>query len=123
MSTPHNPPGPNSRHSKGFLVTVALPMTVLASRLQRHDVFVLPEQGDQPLAVADVTQHPHLEARLVIELKGTSIPITLHVNEPVQPVSMPRRVDVKCQLCGNTTTTDIDLVAHGEPKTWVCNRH
>lgn len=123
MSTPHNPPGPNPRQAKGFLVTVALAAAVPAFRLQWHDIFALPEQDDQSFTVAEVTQHPDLGARLVINLQGTSIPITLHANEPVQPISMPRRVDVKCQLCGDTATTDIDLVVHGEPKTWVCNRH
>ncbi|MGW1053577.1 hypothetical protein [Streptomyces sp. NPDC001155] len=123
MITSHNPPHPSPRQAKGFLVTISLPTSLPASHLQRHDVFAVLEQVDLPFTVADVTQHPDLEERLVIALQGTSVPITLQANEPVRPISMPRHIDMKCQLCDASTTTDIDLVAHGEPKTWVCNRH
>lgn len=123
MSTPHNPPGPNPRQAKGFLVTVALPTMVPASRLRPHDVFALPEQGDLPFTVAGIASHPDFAARLVISLRGASTAITLHADELVRPILMPRTVEMICQLCSAAAVTDIDLVAHGEPKTWVCSRH
>ncbi|RRR69051.1 hypothetical protein EHS43_43110 [Streptomyces sp. RP5T] len=60
---------------------------------------------------------------MVIELDGTQEPLTLKTSEPVQPLSMPRRIEVSCQLCKATTSTPLDLVAHGEPQTWVCSQH
>ncbi|MGF0173140.1 hypothetical protein ACQF36_22355 [Streptomyces sp. Marseille-Q5077] len=123
MSTTPNPPSPNPRQAKGFLVTVALPSTLPASRLRRHDVFALPENSGERLRIESLAPHPQLPTRLVITPVDAPMPITLHVDEPVQPISMHRSVEVTCQLCGASTTTEIDLVAHGEPKTWVCNRH
>ncbi|MGW1562765.1 hypothetical protein ACWCQ1_40635 [Streptomyces sp. NPDC002144] len=121
--TAHTPPLPNARPSRGFLVTLSLPPTVPAARLQDCDVFALPEQQDHPLTVAAVRQHPDFTARLLIDLHGTQEPITLKASEAVRPLSMPRQVEVSCQLCRVTTSTALDLVAHGEPQTWVCSVH
>ncbi|MEU1273630.1 hypothetical protein [Streptomyces sp. NPDC005799] len=123
MTASPTPPLPNRRQTHGFLVTLSLPPTVPATRLQECDVFTLPEQQDHPLTVADVRQHPDFTARLLIELRGTLQPLTLRTSEPVQPLSMPRQVTLSCQLCQATTTTALDLVAHGEPQTWVCSLH
>jgi hypothetical protein len=123
MTTPHDPSLPNPRQSKGYLVTISVPQTVSASRLQQCDVFALPEQPDHPLTVADVRQHPYLTGRMLIDLQDRPQPLTLKASEPVQPLSMPRRVNVTCQLCDAPSATALDLVAHGEPMTWVCSLH
>ena len=123
VNTAHTPPPPNPRQARGFLVTLSIPTTVPAARLQQCDVFALPEQQDRPLTVANVRKHPSFAARLLIDVHGTPEPLTLKASEPVQPLSMPRHVDVTCQLCRATTSTALDLVAHGEPQTWVCSLH
>lgn len=123
MSPPQTPPVPNRRQARGFLVTLSLPPTLPAARLQERDAFTLPEQQDYPLTVAEVRQHPDFTARLLIKVHGTPQPLTLRASEPVQPLSMPRQVEVTCQLCAATTSTALDLVAHGEPRTWACSLH
>ncbi|GGX56014.1 hypothetical protein [Streptomyces chartreusis] len=123
MPTEGNAPLPNPRQSKGFLVTLSMPSTVPASRLRQHDVFALPEQHDHPLLVAGTKPHPRFPGRLLIDLHGTPEPLTLKASEPVQPLSLPRRVDLTCQLCKAPTSTALDLVTHGEPQTWVCPLH
>jgi hypothetical protein len=123
MSTASNPPMPNPRQAAGFLVTVSLPSTLIASRFRRGDVFVLPENPNEHLTIETIAPHPELGSRLIITANDKTVPFTLHVEEPVQPVRMPRTIQVTCQLCDTATTTDLDLVAHGEPKTWVCSRH
>jgi hypothetical protein len=123
MSAASNPPMPNPRQSNGFLVTVSLPSLVIAARLRRGDVFALPENPTEQLKIETIASHPELSSRLIITSTDKTVQLTLHVDEPVQPVHMPRTVQVTCQLCGTSTTTDLDLVAQGEPKAWVCNRH
>lgn len=123
MSAASNPPMPNPRQSNGFLVTVSLPSMLVASRLRRGDVFALPENPNKALKVETIAPHPELSSRLIIIPTDETAQFTLHADEPVQPVSMPRTIQVTCQLCGTDTMTDLDLVAQGEPKTWVCNRH
>ncbi|MFG2793994.1 hypothetical protein [Streptomyces sp. NPDC048419] len=123
MTTGHDPPPANPRQAKGFLVTLSLPPTVPASRLEPCDVFALPEQPRHPLTMDDVRPHPVLTGRLLVDLRGVSEPLTLCATEPVHPLSMPRRVEVTCQLCEAMTTMPLDLVTHGEPQTWVCRLH
>lgn len=123
MTTAQNPPPPNPRQAKGFLVTLSIPPTVPASRLHRCDVFALPEQPRQALTLDDVRPHPALAGRLLIDLHGVTEPLTLSSSEPVHPLSMPRRVAMACQVCGAATAMSLDLVAYGEPKTWVCRLH
>ncbi|MCK8431892.1 hypothetical protein G3I77_02285 [Streptomyces sp. D2-8] len=123
MSAASNPPMPNPRQSNGFLVTVSLPSLVIAARLRRGDVFALPENPNEHLKIETIAPHPELGSRLIIIPTDETTQFTLHVDEPVEPVSMPRTVQVTCQLCGTDTTTALDLVTQGEPKTWVCNRH
>ncbi|MEU4166173.1 hypothetical protein AB0F46_04705 [Streptomyces sp. NPDC026665] len=123
MSAGSNPPMPNPRQAKGFLVTVSLPSMLIASRLRRGDVFALPENPSRHLKIKAIAPHPELSSRLIIIPADKTAQFTLHVDEPIQPVSMPRTIQVTCQLCGADTTTDLDLVAQGEPKAWVCNRH
>lgn len=123
MSAASNPPMPNPRQSSGFLVTVSLPSMLVASFLRRGDVFALPENPNEHLKIEGIARHPELSSRLIITPSDKTATFTLHVDEPVQPVHMPRTIQVTCQLCDKASTTDLDLVAHGEPKTWVCNRH
>ncbi|MGW8951539.1 hypothetical protein [Streptomyces sp. NPDC055709] len=114
---------PNPRQANGFLVTVSLPSTLIASRFRQGDVFALPENPNEHLTIETIAPHPDLDSRLIITLNDKTVPFTLHVEEPVQPVRMPRTIQVTCQLCDTGTATELDLVAHGEPKTWLCNRH
>ncbi|WP_189966484.1 hypothetical protein [Streptomyces violascens] len=123
MSTAPDPPKPNPRQSSGFLVTTSLPDRLPASRLQQGDTFALPEHPDEPLIIDLITPNPERNASLLISTRDRTAPITLHMEEPIQPLRMPRTFNVTCQLCEATTTTDLELVAHGQPKTWVCNRH
>ncbi len=123
MSTAPNPPMPNPRQCNGFLVTVSLPSQVIAARLRRGDVFALLETPTEQLEIEAIAPHPELSSQLIITSTGRTAQLTLHVYDHVRPVRMPRTVQVTCQLCGEGTMTDLDLVAQGEPKTWVCNRH
>ncbi|WP_327356283.1 hypothetical protein [Streptomyces sp. NBC_01304] len=123
MNSTPNPPLPNPRQAKGFMVTTALPAALPASRLQEGDTFALHENPGEHLLVEQTKAHPHLPSQLIITVSGKDTPITLHANEAIRPLRMPRTVHVTCQLCGRTTETHLELVANGEPKTWVCNRH
>ncbi|MEU2449000.1 hypothetical protein ABZ605_02890 [Streptomyces sp. NPDC012765] len=123
MSTASNPPMPNPGTLNGFLVTVSLPSMLAASRFRRGDVFVLPGNPNDHLMIENIAPHPELGLRLIVTVNGKNVPFTLHVDDPVQPVSMRRAVQVTCRLCQTATTADLDLVTHGEPQDWVCNRH
>ncbi|MGX1668660.1 hypothetical protein [Streptomyces sp. NPDC055400] len=121
MNSTPNPPMPNPRQTKGFMVTIALPAALPASRLQAGDTFALHENPGEQLLVERTKAHP--PSQLIITVPGKATPITLHIDEPIRPLRMPRTVHVTCQLCDQSTETHLELVANGEPKTWVCNRH
>ncbi|MFD3618759.1 hypothetical protein ACFWWT_26660 [Streptomyces sp. NPDC058676] len=123
MSAASNPPIPNPRQSNGFLVTVSLPSLVTAARLRRGDVFALPDNPNEQLKIAAIAPHPELSSRLIITSTDKTAQFTLHVDEAVHPMYMPRTIQVTCQLCDTDAMTDLDLVAQGEPRSWVCNRH
>ncbi|MFE6530128.1 hypothetical protein ACFVMA_14430 [Streptomyces rochei] len=123
MSTASNLPMPNPRQVNGFLVTVSLPPTLSASHLCRGDIFTLPANPNQHLTVETIAPHPEIGSRLTITTNDMPISFTLHIDEPVQPVRMPRTMRVTCRLCGAATDVDLDLVTHGEPKIWICSRH
>lgn len=123
MSVASNPPMPNPRQCNGFLVTLGLPALVAAARLLPGDVFVLPENSGEQLKIEAITPHPKISTHLTITFVDERAQLTLREDEPVRPVCMPRTIQVTCQLCGTAATTDLDLVAQGEPKTWVCNQH
>ncbi|MEN8649169.1 hypothetical protein ABCR94_00580 [Streptomyces sp. 21So2-11] len=123
MNPSPNPPMPNPRQAQGFMVTVSLPSALPASRLRVGDTFALHEAPDEHLLVVQAEPHPDHPSRLIITVPGKTTPFTLHADEPIRPLRMPRTVHVACQLCSKSTTTELDLVTHGEPKTWVCNRH
>lgn len=123
MRATSNPPMPNPSKANGFLVTVSLPSTLTASRLRQGDVFALPGNPNDHLTIETIAPHPEIDLRLIITFNGKSVPFTLHVDELIHPVRMRRAIQVTCRLCATATTTDLDLVAHGEPKTWVCSQH
>ncbi|WP_406260547.1 hypothetical protein OIA45_19920 [Streptomyces chartreusis] len=123
MNSAPNPPMPNPRQAKGFMVTIALPSALPASRLQVGDTFALHKNPGEHLLVEQTATHPDLPSQLIIAVSGKTTPITLHIDEPIRPLRMPRTVHVTCQLCDQSTETELELVANGEPKTWVCNRH
>ncbi|WP_367132728.1 MULTISPECIES: hypothetical protein [Streptomyces] len=43
--------------------------------------------------------------------------------EDIRPLRLPRTYELSCQLCDQSTQGHIDLVAHGEPRLFVCGQH
>ncbi|MHA7956378.1 hypothetical protein ACX9I7_01280 [Streptomyces sp. L500] len=105
-----------------FTVTVRLPDTVPAKRLEPGDTFAFPED-DTPRTVLCSAPDPHHDRYRLYALDDDPLPMCMREDEPIRPVRLPRTFDLPCQLCGRTSRIAVDLAVHGEPLIRICDQH